>query len=256
MKTVILAGGLGTRLSEETVSRPKPMVEIGGKPILWHIMKHYGAYGFFEFVIALGYKSDMIKRYFVEYATLNGDLTVEFSKNKTNIRHFEHDEWKVHLKDTGYHSGTGGRLKLLQKNLDSETFMLTYGDGVSNININDLMAFHKSHGKIATLSAVRPPARFGSLTINPNGSITHFGEKIQMMEGWINGGFMVLNPDIFDLIPGSQSSLESDVLEKLSKLGELMAYQHEGFWQCMDTTRDMHYLEQLWTSSTAPWKTW
>lgn len=256
MKTVILAGGFGTRLQEETGARPKPMVEIGGRPLLWHIMKIYSHYGFQEFVIALGYKADIVKRYFLDFTTLNGDLTVSFSKDQRQIKHYEHDEWIVHLKDTGYHSQTGGRLKLLEKCLKKETFMLTYGDGVSNVNIKDLLSFHKSHGKMVTLSAVRPPARFGSLTLTKNGQVARFGEKVQMMEGWINGGFMVCEPEIFHHIPDIHSILETDVLEKLVDQGDLMAYQHDGFWQCMDTTRDMHYLEQLWTSANAPWKVW
>lgn len=256
MKTVILAGGFGTRLSEETISKPKPMIEIGGRPILWHIMKFYGSFGFNEFLIALGYKADVVKRFFVDYGKLNGDLTVQFSENKTMINRYEHDEWTVHLRDTGYHSGTGGRLKLLEHHLSKETFMLTYGDGLSNVNIKDLLSFHKKHGKMVTLSAVRPPARFGSLSINQQGTVKQFGEKVQMMEGWINGGFMVFEPEIFNHIPSVESILETDVLEKLVKSENIMAYQHEGFWQCMDTVRDMNYLEHLWISGNAPWRLW
>jgi glucose-1-phosphate cytidylyltransferase len=219
-------------------------------------MKTYSHFGFSEFLIALGYKADMIKRYFVEYANLNGDISACFSKDKTKITHHDHDAWTVHLKDTGYHSNTGGRLKLLSDCLKGERFMLTYGDGVSNVNIADLLAFHKSHGKMVTLTAVRPPARFGGLVINDQSQITQFAEKAQMSEGWISGGFMVCEPGAVDLIPDIQTSFEHHVLEMLSTQGELMAYQHNGFWQCMDTTRDMNYLENLWTSGNAPWKVW
>lgn len=256
IKTVILAGGFGTRLMEETTSRPKPMVEVGGRPILWHIMKIYSHYGFNEFVIALGYKADFIKRYFMEYAALNGDITATFCKDKTEITRDEHDEWVVHLKDTGYHSNTGGRLKLLKNAVGNDTFMLTYGDGVSNIDIKKLVEFHKSHGKMVTISAVRPPARFGGLTIGSNNVVTNFAEKPQMGEGWISGGFMVCEPSLIDYIPDTSSSLEADVFELLSQKGEVMAYMHDDFWQCMDTTRDMNYLEGLWTSGKAPWKVW
>ena len=256
MKTVILAGGFGTRLSEETIARPKPMVEVGGRPILWHIMKTYSFFGFNEFVIALGYRADMIKRYFLDYSSLNGDLTVKLNKTDAHIEHLEHDPWTIHLKDTGYHSNTGGRLKLLKNLIGDEPFMLTYGDGVSNINIPDLLRFHKKHGKMVTLSAVRPPARFGGLNISENGEVCDFSEKSQMDAGWISGGFMVCDPKLLDHIDDATTSLEKEVLEKLAQENQLMAYKHRGFWQCMDTVRDMHYLEHLWTSGKAPWKLW
>lgn len=256
MKVIILAGGLGTRLSEETVARPKPMVEIGGRPILWHIMKIYSYFGFDEFMIALGYRADMIKKYFLDYSSLNGDITVKLNGNNTEIVHFEQDSWTIHLKDTGYHSNTGGRLKLLKKNISNEPFLLTYGDGVGDVNIPELISFHKKHGKMVTLTAVRPPARFGGLNILDNGYIKSFAEKSQMDAGWISGGFMVCEPELLDLIPDVSSSLESDIFEQLARNNQLMAYQHNGFWQCMDTLRDRHYLEKLWTSGRAPWKMW
>jgi glucose-1-phosphate cytidylyltransferase len=256
MKTVIFAGGFGTRLSEETIVKPKPMVEIGGRPILWHIMKLYSHFGYDEFVVALGYRADMIKRYFLDYSSLNGDLTVKLTRHQPEVKHFEHDAWTIHLKDTGYHSNTGGRLKLLKEEISDEPFMLTYGDGVSNVNIPDLVRFHKKHGKMVTITAVRPPARFGGLNIDPDGCIENFAEKSQMDAGWISGGFMVCEPELLDYIGDAKTSLEVDVLEKLARMDQLMAYKHEGFWQCMDTVRDMNYLEDLWISGTAPWKLW
>lgn len=256
MKTIILAGGLGTRLSEETMNKPKPMVEIGGRPILWHIMKLYASFGFHEFVIAMGYKADIIKKYFLEYANLSGNLTVEIKNGTSQITQREQDEWIIHLEDTGLHSGTGGRIKQLAKWVGSETFMVTYGDGVSNINIQKLLKFHKDHGKLATLTAVRPPARYGGLCISSDNIVTNFTEKPQAGEGWINGGFLVLEPQVLELIEKSSSSLEIDVLEDLAKHGQLVAYCHDDFWQCMDTLRDLRYLEDLWSSSKAPWKLW
>lgn len=256
MKTFILAGGLGTRLSEETSLKPKPMVEIGGRPILWHIMKSYAAYGFHEFVIALGYKADMIKKYFIEYAHLNGNLTVDIRAGKSSVYHREKDEWTIHLEDTGMDTQTGGRLKLLSQWVGQETFMLTYGDGVSDVPIDQLIQFHKNHGKLATITAVRPPARYGGLFMNEEGAVTCFTEKPQAGEGWINGGFMVLEPEVLSMIHGSHSSLEIDILEDLASIGELRAFCHEGFWQCMDNLRDLRYLEGLWSSGKAPWKTY
>jgi glucose-1-phosphate cytidylyltransferase len=256
MKTVILAGGFGTRLTEETANKPKPMVEVGGRPILWHIMKSYAQYGYKEFVIAMGYKADIIKKYFVEYADLSGNLTVEISHGTSRITQREQDEWVIHLEDTGIHSNTGGRIKQLSKWLQDETFMVTYGDGVSNVPIKELVNFHKSHGKLATLTAVRPPARFGGLVINEQKVVTKFTEKPQAGEGWINGGFLVFEPQVLELIKDNNSSLEADVLEYLAKENQLAAYCHDGFWQCMDTLRDLKYLEGLWSAGQAPWKVW
>ena len=256
MKVVILAGGFGTRLSEETVNRPKPMVEVGGRPILWHIMKIYAHYGFNEFVAALGYRADMIKQYFLDYSKLNGNFSITFKGEEEQITRYEKDDWTVHLIDTGYNSGTGGRIKLLKDFLGNEPFMLTYGDGVSNIPVDKVLEFHKSHGKMVTLSAVRPPAKFGGLFINEESQITSFTEKPQTGEGWINGGYMVCQPEVIDYIPSTTASFESDALEAVARDGQLMAYQHDGFWQCMDAKRDQTYLEGLWSAGKAPWKVW
>jgi len=255
MKTIILAGGFGTRLSEETESRPKPMVEIGGRPILWHIMKIYAHYGFDDFVLALGYKADFIKKYFLEYASYSGNLTVQIREGKSRVLQREQDQWTIHLEDTGLDTMTGGRIKKLAEWVKDEPFMLTYGDGVSDVNINDLVAFHKKQGKLATITAVRPPARYGGLYME-NGLVTKFTEKPQAGEGWINGGFMVCEPEVLSLIKGTTSSLESELLEDLAAQGQLSAYCHDGFWQCMDTLRDLKYLESLWTTGKAPWKVW
>ena len=256
MKVVILAGGFGTRLSEETANKPKPMVEVGGRPILWHIMKMYAHYGFNEFIIGLGYKADAVKKYFIDYATFNGNLTVEIKGGRSLVTQREQDEWAIHLDDTGLDTMTGGRVKKLGHWLRDGTFMLTYGDGVSDVPLDKLLAFHKSHGKLATLTAVRPPARFGGLVINESNIITEFTEKPQVGEGWINGGFMVLEPEIIDMIGGSASSLERDLLEDLARQGQLAAFSHDGFWQCMDTLRDLRYLESLWGAGDAPWRVW
>jgi glucose-1-phosphate cytidylyltransferase len=254
MKVAILAGGLGTRLAEETEVRPKPMVEIGDRPILWHILKHYSHYGFAEFFVALGYRGDVIKRYFVDYAGLTGSIRVDVSKGVTTPYDRADEAWSVHLIETGSESNTGGRVKRLQPLVGRETFMLTYGDGVSNVDLGALLAFHKSHGKIATLTAVRPPSRFGEIAFDGD-IVRGFTEKPQTGEGWINGGFMVLEPAIFDLLSDDQSSLEGQ-LEVLAKRGQLMAYRHQGFWQCMDTLRDKRYLNSVWQTGTAPWKVW
>jgi glucose-1-phosphate cytidylyltransferase len=256
MKVIILAGGFGTRLTEETSNKPKPMVEIGGRPILWHIMKNYAHFGFHEFIIAMGYKADVIKKHFVEYANLSGNLTVEISNGTSRIVQREQDEWTIHLEDTGLHSATGGRIKQLAKWVQDETFMVTYGDGVSNVPIKELIAFHKSHGKLATVTAVRPPARFGGLNIDANQRVTNFAEKPQVGEGWINGGFLVFEPQVLELIKDNACSLEADVLDYLAREGQLSAFCHEGFWQCMDTLRELNYLESLWSSGNAPWKVW
>ena len=253
MKVVILAGGLGTRLSEETVIKPKPMVEIGGKPILWHIMNIYGFHGYREFIVALGYKGEVIKEYFLNYYHHQSDLTIELKTGKVNATNNNFKDWVVHLIDTGYSSMTGGRLYRLKDELRGETFMLTYGDGVSNVNIRKLVEFHKSHGKTATVTAVRPSARFGGMKFNGN-KVKNFTEKPQTGEGWINGGFFVFEPNVFDYLHGGETILERDPLENLSKDGQLMAYKHEGFWQCMDTLRDRDLLEKLWQSGEAPWK--
>ncbi len=255
MKTIILAGGFGTRLTEETTTKPKPMVEIGGRPILWHILKHYAHYDFKEFVIALGYKADVIKRYFLDYADLNGNLTVELSAGRKRVIHRERDDWVVHLEDTGSDTLTGGRVKKLSEWVKNETFMVTYGDGVSDIPLDKLVSFHKQQGRLATVTAVRPPARFGGLVVDKE-QVKHFTEKPQAGEGWINGGYMIFEPQALDLIKGNTSSLESELLEQLSRQGQLSAFCHEGFWQCMDTVRDLKFLEGLWSSGQAPWKVW
>ena len=255
MKVVILAGGLGSRLSEETDVKPKPMVEIGGKPILWHIMQHYSAFGFNEFVIALGYKGEVIKRYIVDCCKLTSDLTIKLRSGDI-MRHGTGDQidWTVDLVDTGAHTQTGGRLKRVQPYVGNSTFMLTYGDGVSNVNVKDLVEFHKSQGKICTLTAVRPPARFGHMHFEGD-LITQFTEKPQTEAGWINGGFMVMEPKVFDFIEGDHTWLEREPLETCAKQRQLSAYRHDGFWQCMDTLRDKRLLEDLWASGKAPWAT-
>jgi glucose-1-phosphate cytidylyltransferase len=255
MKVVILAGGLGTRLAEETESRPKPMVEIGSQPILWHIMKYYVGFGFREFVIALGYKGDMIKRYFLDRATLGGDVSISLADGLVSRHRPAEEDWTVHLVETGSETQTGGRLRRLKDRIGDETFMLTYGDGVSNIDLKQLLDSHRESGKKATISAVRPPSRFGALTIDRAG-LASFSEKPQVGEGWISGGFMVVEPEVLDLIDGDATSFESDVLEKLAEQGEMNAYQHGDFWQCVDTMRDLHYLRSLWERSEAPWATW
>jgi glucose-1-phosphate cytidylyltransferase len=255
MKVVILAGGLGTRLAEQTEVRPKPMVEIGGRPILWHILKHYAHHGFKEFVIALGYKGEAIKRYFLDYHALSGSMTVNLGSGKVEARNHDSDDWTVHLIDTGLDMLTGGRVKRLESFLRDGTFMVTYGDGVSDVDLSALLRFHRSQGKLATLTAVRPPARFGGLVFD-GALVAQFTEKPQIGEGWINGGFIVFEPGIFAYLAGDRTSLESDTMESLARDGQLAAYRHEGFWQCMDTLRDLHLLESLWQSGKPPWKVW
>lgn len=255
MKVVILAGGLGTRLAEETEVVPKPMVEIGGRPILWHIMKHYAHYGFNEFFIALGYKGDVIKRYFLDYYSLNGSMTVDLGRGVVEDREKQCEDWIVHLMDTGQETMTGGRVKRLQPFLNDGTFMVTYGDGVSDIDLGALLEFHRSSGRIATLTAVRPPARFGGMVFDGN-LVANFTEKPQIGEGWINGGFLVLEPAMFEYLVDDLSSLEADGLERVAADRELAAYRHDGFWQCMDTLRDKRLLETLWKEGRAPWKVW
>lgn len=258
MKVVILAGGLGTRLSEETEVRPKPMVEIGGRPILWHIMKHYAQHGFKEFAIALGYKGDMIKRYFLDYAHLNSNFTVHLGSGDVMRRDVSRDDWTIHLVDTGLHTITGGRLKRLESLLGRDTFLMTYGDGVSNVNLKELVAFHRRHGKLATMTAVRPPARFGSMVFagDDDPRVVKFAEKPQAGEGWINGGFFVLDPTVLEYIAGDDTHWEAEPLERLAAAGQLIGYRHPDFWQCMDTMRDVRLLEAHWASGRAPWKTW
>lgn len=253
MKVVILCGGLGTRLSEETQVRPKPMVEIGGKPILWHIMKIYESHGINDFFLALGYKGETIKDYFLNYHALHGDLRVNLKNGMVEYTNPTVEDWKVSLIDTGASTMTGGRLLRLKSFLkDSGTFMLTYGDGVSDVNITELLAFHKSHGRLATVTAVRPPVRFGELIINEN-KVENFQEKPHAGEGWINGGYFVFEPEVFDYISNDSTLLERDPLEQLAKKGELMAFQHGGFWQCMDTIRDRDFLQDTWNKGNAPW---
>ncbi len=255
MRVVLLAGGMGTRLQEETSYRPKPMVEIGGKPILWHIMKHYASYGCDDFYIALGYMGEFIKNYFLQGFNLNGNLTVDFARRMVTREDVESEEWRLNLIDTGLHTLTGGRLFRLRRWLEGETFMLTYGDGVSNIDVSALLDFHRSHGKLATVSAVRPPARFGGLVLDGD-RVEKFTEKPVAGEGWINGGYFVFEPGVFDYLQDNQFSLEIDALERIAADDQLAAYRHDDFWQCMDTLRDKHTLENLWQSGQAPWKTW
>jgi len=255
MKVAILAGGQGTRLAEETELRPKPMVDIGGRPILWHIMKHFARYGHDDFVVALGYKGEMIKRFFLDYVSLEGNLRVSLANGTVTAYDGEREKWTVELIDTGSLTDTGGRVLRLRPWLDGATFMLTYGDGVANIDLDALVAFHRSHGRLATLSAVRPPSRFGAITFDHAGRVL-FTEKPQMGEGWINGGFMVLEPGVFDFLEGDETSFERQALERLSGEGQLMAYRYEDFWQCVDTKRDLQFLRALIESGTAPWVTW
>ncbi|MDR0287799.1 MAG: glucose-1-phosphate cytidylyltransferase [Clostridiales bacterium] len=257
MKVVILAGGLGTRISEESHLKPKPMIEIGEAPILWHIMKMYSYYGFNEFIICLGYKGFVIKEYFSNYYLHLSDITLDFSRDNELIIHNNIAEpWKVTMVDTGLKTMTGGRVKRIRRYLDDERFMLTYGDGVSDVDINKLLDFHIKNKKLATITAIQPGGRFGVLGIEEDNVITNFREKSQDDGSWINGGFMVLEPEIFDLIDGDDTVLERYPLETLADKNQLMAYKHAGFWQCMDTLRDKNYLEELWTSGKAPWKKW
>jgi glucose-1-phosphate cytidylyltransferase len=257
MRVVILAGGMGTRLSEHTDTMPKPMIEVGNRPIIWHIMKHYAHYGFTEFVVALGYKGEEIKNFFLNYHALNTDVTVSLKSGEVSVHagNNNHEDWVVHLVDTGLHTITGGRLKRLQPWLGRETFMMTYGDGVSNIDLRRLLEFHRSHGKRATVTAVRPPARFGGIVFDGD-RVAEFTEKPQIGEGWISGGFFVLAPEVLDYIEGDETHWEREPLERLSAEGQLYAYRHEDFWQCMDTQRDLRLLQSLWSSGNPPWKVW
>ena len=256
MKAVILAGGLGTRISEESYLRPKPMIEIGGHPILWHIMKIYYQHGIDEFIICAGYKQHMIKEYFADYFLHCSDVTFDFSeKEKTIIHSTSSEKWKVTVVDTGLNTMTGGRIKRIRKYLGDEPFLLTYGDGVSDVDIGKLIEFHKSHGKLATLTAVHPVGRFGVLDLKKD-EIKSFGEKTESQTDWINGGYMVIDPKVIDYIEGDETTFEKEPLERLASEGQLMAYKHNGFWQCMDTLRDKEKLESLWKSGKAPWKIW
>ena len=256
MKAVILAGGLGTRFSEETVLRPKPMIEIGGKPILWHIMKIYAVHNITEFIVALGYKAEIIKEYFLNFYAINNDISIDLSNGQTTIHDGKQPNWKIHLVDTGMHTQTGGRLKRLKKWLENdETFLFTYGDGVADLDIEATIKFHRSHGKLATVTTVRSPARFGRIGFEGE-KVSTFNEKPQSGEGWINGGFFVLNGKAIDYINNDDTAWEKEPLESLSQEGQMMGYRHYGFWSCMDTLREKNYLEELWATKNAPWKIW
>lgn len=258
MKVVIFAGGLGTRLMEETESRPKPMVEIGGKPIIWHIMKTYAHYGYNEFVICLGYKGYMIKEYFMNYYMHNADVTVDIGNNTFEIHKTKSENFKVTLVDTGVRTNTAGRLKRIQPHLGNEPFMLTYGDGVCNININELVSFHQAHNRLATITSIQPAGRFGSLEIDELGQVTHFVEKPKGDGAWINGGYFVLDPGIFDYIPDNSDQImwEENPLRNLAKDDQLAAFKFNGFWKCMDHLRDKTELDQLIKDNKAPWIVW
>ena len=257
MKVVLLAGGYGTRISEESHLIPKPMIEIGDKPILWHIMKAYSYYNFNDFIICCGYKQHVIKEWFSDYYLYNSDVTFDFTDNNKLVIHNNVSEpWKVTLVDTGLNTMTGGRVKRVQPYIGNETFMLTYGDGVSDVNISDLIKFHKEKGHIATLTAVKVPQRFGILDISECDAVQGFREKSIHDSGWINGGFMVLEPEVFDYLEGDHTVFEKEPMEQLAKEGELLCYKHDGFWQCMDTKREKEKLEELWMKKAAPWKCW
>lgn len=252
MKTVILAGGMGTRLAEESETRPKPMVEIGGEPILWHIMRIFASRGFNEFVLALGYKGEDIKRFFLNYYYLRSSFTVDLRNNQIRNISAECEDWLIHLCDTGLTTATGGRLRRIADQVRDGTFMMTYGDGVANIDVRELIRFHRSHGKLATVTAVRPPARFGGLDFNGEDLVSNFSEKPQVGEGWINGGFFVLEPEVLDFCDDDSTVFERAPLERLAREGQLAAYRHEGFWQCMDTLRDVRYLNGLCHDGACP----
>lgn len=256
MKVVILAGGFGTRISEESHLRPKPMIEIGHNPVIWHIMKIFSTYGFNEFIVCLGYKGYMLKEYFANYFLHTSDVTINLKENSIRTHASQTEPWSVTLVDTGLQTETGGRIKRIQKYVGNETFMLTYGDGVANINLHDLVAFHRQHGKKATITAVQPPGRFGALGLDSGATVTSFHEKPPGDSAWINGGFFVLQPEIFDTIEGDDILWEKQPLNSLSSERELMAYRHAGFWHAMDTVRDRNQLEALWESGKAPWKIW
>jgi len=254
LKAVILAGGFGTRLSEETDLRPKPMIEIGGKPILWHIMRLYSHYGISEFIICCGYKADSIKRYFAEYYTINSDISVDLGTGTIDYINPIKEDWRVTLVDTGLDTMTGGRLKRIRRYVEGESFCVTYGDGLADLDIADTIAFHKAHGRLATLTAVPSPGRFGIIDIAANEEVSRFHEKPTNEMGWINGGFFVLQPEVLDMVEGDASIWEREPLERLASAGELRAYRHEGFWKPMDTLRDKRELETMWAAGDAPWK--
>lgn len=258
MKVVILAGGLGTRISEESQLRPKPMIEIGGKPILWHIMKSYSHYGFNDFVICCGYKGHYIKEYFLNYFLYNSDITVELKSNKVDVHFANTESFTVTLVDTGLQTNTAGRIQKIKKYVEGETFMLTYGDGVSDVNIKTLASFHKSHGKLVTLTSIQLPGRFGTVETDDNSIVQEFKEKLSDKDIWINGGYFVLEPGIFDYITGDMEMIqwEKGPLEKIANDHQMVAYKHHGFWKCMDAMRDKIELEQLWETNQAKWKTW
>ncbi len=258
MKVVILAGGLGTRISEESQLRPKPMIEIGGKPILWHIMKSYSYYGFNDFVICCGYKGHYIKEYFLNYFLYNSDITVELKNNKVDVHFANTESFTVTLVDTGLQTNTAGRIQKIKKYVDGETFMLTYGDGVSDVNIKNLASFHKSHGKLVTLTSIQLPGRFGTVETDENSIVQEFKEKLSDKDIWINGGYFVLEPGVFNYLSGDMEMIqwEKGPLEKIANDHQMVAYKHHGFWKCMDAMRDKIELEQLWESNQAKWKTW
>lgn len=255
MKVVVLAGGLGTRLAEETEIKPKPMVDVGGQPILWHILKGFAHHGHREFVVALGHKGECIKRWMIDHLALAGSMTVDLRKDTVERHAREMDDWLVHLAETGQSTNTGGRLARLKAVIGKEPFIVTYGDGVSDVDVKALVAFHKSQNKLATITAVRPPARYGGLFFEGN-LVSEFTEKPQAGEGWINGGFIVMQPEVLERIEGDAVSLEAEVLESLAKERQLAAYKHPGFWQCMDTLRDKRFLDGLWQNGRAPWRVW
>jgi glucose-1-phosphate cytidylyltransferase len=254
-KVAILCGGLGTRISEETTTKPKPMVEIGGRPVLWHVMKIFSAHGLDEFVLALGYKGEVIKDYFVNYGYRSRSLTVHLPSGDIDVHGEECDNWTVHLLDTGPTTNTGGRVRRAARFVGNETFMLTYGDGVADVNVQELLQFHHSHGKLVTVTAVRPPARFGSIACDGD-VVSRYAEKPQVGEGWINGGFFVVEPEAVNYIKDDATLWEGEPLERLTRAGQLVAYRHEGFWHCMDTLRDVRELEGLWQTDRAPWRLW
>ena len=257
MKVVLLAGGFGTRISEESHLKPKPMIEIGGQPILWHIMKEYSSYGFNEFVICAGYKQQVIKEYFANYYLHRSDITFDFTaQNEMVVHNNVAEPWKVSIVDTGLNTMTGGRIKRVRDYIGNDTFMLTYGDGVCDINIKELYDFHKKSGKLATMTAIQPGGRFGPLDIDASNTIERFSEKRKEDGGWINGGYMVIEPQVIDYIDGDQTVFERETLERLAAKGQLQAYKHDGFWQCMDTLRDKNLLEELLEQNKAPWKIW
>ena len=256
MKVVILAGGFGTRISEESHLRPKPMVEIGEQPILWHIMKYYSQFGFNDFIICLGYKQYMVKEYFAQYFLHTADVTFDLAKNEMQVHHGYAEPWKVTLVDTGLNTMTGGRIKRVRDYIGDEPFFMTYGDGVSDVDLNALLKFHESHGKTVTITGVNVGQRFGVIDVDADGKILEFREKSDDDGKIVNGGFMVMNPGVFDYIEGDETVLEKAPMENLAKDGELMVYRHGGFWKCMDTMRDRKQLEDLWNSGSAPWKIW